>query len=53
MTVRELIAELSKYPSNLEVLAGEYYLNEFKVIDVQEVMEKESEPPHYVGLAHE
>ncbi|MBD5195445.1 MAG: hypothetical protein HDS87_06965 [Bacteroidales bacterium] len=48
MTVRELIAELSKYPENMEVFGGEIYLNEYKVIDVLECHENGETP--YVGL---
>ena len=48
MLVRELIAELSKYPQDMEVCAGEYYLNEYKVIDVQECIEEEYSP--FIGL---
>ena len=48
MTVKELISELSKYPENMEVFGGEYYLNEYKVIDVVECHEKGETP--YVGL---
>ena len=48
MLVRELIAELSKYPQDMEVFGGEYYLNEFKVIDVLECHEKGETP--YIGL---
>lgn len=48
MTVKELISELSKYPENMEVFGGEYYLNEYKVIDVMECHEKGATP--YIGL---
>lgn len=48
MTVKELIEELSKYPQDMEVYAGEYYLNEWNVIDVQECHEKGETP--YIGL---
>ena len=48
MTIKELISELSKYPKNMEVFGGEYYLNEYKVIDVVECHEKGETP--YVGL---
>lgn len=48
MTVKKLIEELSKYPQDMEIFGGEYYLNEYKVIDVVECYEKGETP--YVGL---
>lgn len=48
MTVEELIKELSKYPQDMEVFGGEYYLNEYKVIDVVVCHEKGVTP--YIGF---
>ena len=48
MTAKELIEALSQYPENMEVFGGEYYLNEYKVIDVVECHENGETP--YVGL---
>ena len=44
MTVKQLIAELSKYPQDMEIFGGEYYLNDYKVIDVVECHEKGEAP---------
>lgn len=40
MTVSELIERLSKYPSNMEVFAGECHYKEFKVVNAQKIDDK-------------